>query len=640
MPWLVTTGPAFLYAFAFGLGFVAIALGVGRRALIALGAGKVGKPLEKGALAFALGAGVLQFVPFALGLAGALSVASVRLVSGALALAFGYDAWRVFGAARRWLRAAPKLPSWVMLWLLLLAPGVLLALLSALTPTLDADGLGYHLTVPKRWLALGSLAYLPTYPYSNTPMGVEMLFTLGLAWGGDAAAKLVHLLFGLAAAGTFYVAAARVVRGALPALGVSLLLFGPFGIGPLMGWAYVEAATACALVAAGLAWLGWYQDRDAALLRVSGLLAGLGASFKMTAGLVPVAMAALTFVLLWREQRADAGQARPAQAGVAALLGFLPFVALPVLPWLARAALVTGNPVFPMFAQLIPSRDFSAAQSKAFDQYNRYMVWGVGSGAGWGLGLRKAILGGAAAVVAIAGGAIWSRQRTFPARAVTLVVLFTVLVQLGAAGLYKRYWIPVLALVELPLLLLLARWAEHRALRGVTLALTALLSLVGAKQLVAAADGDALGLVKTSFGLEPQRAFIERHQPLLPLYDRVNEEAGAAGGVVLAGYCSGFYIDRTTFCADVVQSALRVSTWEEFKADVARLGVTHVIAPREWETPVPELAAPPPPGVGNTSFLIRYDEQRMIGRVLREHGKLLAPASDQGLYAIDLASLK
>lgn len=637
MPWLVTTGPAFLYALAFGLGFVWVALGIGRRALLLLGAADKLEAAEKGVMAFVLGAGVLQFLPFLLGIGGVLSVTSVRLTSGALLLVCGLDAWRALGDLRTaWSKRGAQ-PTWLKWWLLLLLPGVVLALLNALTPTLDADGLGYHLTVPKRWLALGSLAYLPTYPYSNTPMGVEMLFTLGLAWGGDAPAKLVHLLLGLAAAATLYLAAARLVRGALPALGATLLLFGPFGIGPLMGWAYVEAATACVLVASGLAWVAWFRDRDLALLRLAGLLAGIGASFKMTAGLVPVAMAALTFVLLWRDERA--ASADRTRAGVAALLGFLPFVALPVLPWLARSLVMTGNPVFPMFAGLIPSRDFSAAQSKAFDQYNRFMVWGVGSGAAWGLGVRKAILGGVAAVLALVGGVISWRQRTFAGRAVSVAVLLTVLVQLGAAGLYKRYWIPVLALAELPLLLLLARWAEHRALGAGTLALTALLSLVGAKQLLGAANGDASGLIKTALGLEPQRAFIERHQPLLPIYEALNRDAPPSAGVALAGYCSGFYIDRTTFCADIVQSALRVSSWEDFKADVARLGITHVIAPREWEASLPDLAAPPPPGVGNTSLLIRYDEQRMIGRVLREHSKLLQPASDQGLYEIDAASL-
>lgn len=636
MPWLVTTGPALLYALAFGLGFVLVALAIGRRLLIWLGAGSAALPLEKAAICLLLGAGALAFVPFLLGLAGALSLTSLRAACGVLSLASAFDAWRVLQGARRAFASLQKPPTWLALWALALAPGVLLALLSALTPAIDADGLGYHLTVPKRWLALGSLGYLPTYPYSNTPMGVEMLFTVGLAWGGDACAKLVHFLLSMAAAVAAYTATRRLTSGALPALAVTLLLFGPFGIGTLMGWAYVEGATAAALLAAGLAWLIWYQDRDLGFLRAAGLLLGIGASFKITAGLVPVAMAALTLVLLLREQREKGA---PLTALLQAMLVFLPFVALPVLPWLMRSALMTGNPFFPMFAGIIPSRDFTAEQSKAFDQYNRYMVWGVGSGAAWGLGLRKLILAGAAGALALCGVVVWWRQRSFKGRAVTLVVLFTLLIQLGAAGLYKRYWIPVLGLVEVPLLLLLARFAEQRVTQMATLLVTLLLSLFGSKQLVQGANGDVAGLVKTSVGLESQSDYMRRQLPLLPLYEIANRSFAPNAGVMLAGYCGGFHIDRTTYCVDIVQNALRVASWEEFKTDLRRLGVTHVIAPRDWAEPLPERSGPPPIEVGNTSYLIRNEEHALVGRILREHSRLVAPASDQGLYAIDLKSL-
>jgi hypothetical protein len=636
MPWLVTTGPAALHAGTFGIAFVVLALSVGRRLLIWLSIGKSATPLERGVLAMAVGAGALQFLPFVLGVAGVMTTKGVCVASAIVALAASYDATAVLKRAWLSIRSLEAQPIWLRIWLLTLLPGLGLALLSALTPVVDPDGLGYHLTVPKRWLATGSVGYLPTYPYSNTPMGVEMLFTLGMAWAGDAAAKLVHFSLGITAAFGLWATARRVANELLAALAVSLFFYGPFGVVSLMGWAYVEAATAAALVGSGLAWLIWYQGREASFLRVAGLLAGLGVSFKMTAGLFPVALAALTLLLLWNEQRA---QGKPLAPSLRLLSGFLLLVALPVLPWLTRSALLTGNPFFPMFAKLIPSRDFSALQSRDFDQYNRYMVWGVGAGAHWGLGLRKAILAAVAAVVALVGGLAYRRQRSFPARATVLVILSTVLIQLGAAGLYKRYWVPVLSVLELPMLLLLVPWLSAAWVRPALLGMTALLSLFGAKQVLAGVNNDAAGLVKVPLGLEPQQAFLDRQLPLLPLYEMVNRDAPANAGVVLAAYCGGFHIDRTTFCADIVQSALRVSSWAEFTADLRRLGVTHVIAPRDWEAPLATLEAPPLE-VGNTSFLIRHQEHVMIGRLLREHGRLLAPASDQGLYAIDLSAAR
>lgn len=637
MAWLVTGGPALLYAGAFGLAFTLLSLALGRRLCIWLNAWRGVTVLERASLAATLGAGVLQVIPFALGAAGALTISNVRIVSAVVLLAALPDLWAVLRSARRQLTAVRLPERWLSLWWLAALPGLLLALLSALTPTIDPDGLGYHLTVPKRWLAQGSLGYLPTYPYSNTPMGVEMLFTLGMAWAGDAAAKLVHFLLGIFAAGALYAAALRLAGQTLAILAVTLLWFGPFGLGSLMGWAYVEAATAAALIASGLAWLTWYRDRSLGWLRLAGLLAGIGVSFKMTAGLFPVALGVLTLALLWREHRE---QGKPVAGAWLLLLGLTPFLVLPVLPWFARSALVTGNPFFPMFATLIPSRDFTAQQSADFDQYNRYMVWGVGRGQAWGLGVRKAMLAGVGAAIAGLGVLAYRRQRSYPARATALVVLGTVLVQLAAAGLYKRYWIPALAVLQLPVLLLLAGRLSAAWVRPALLGLTGLLSLYCAKQVYSSVNGDVAGLVKTSLGLQSQHDFLRRQLPLLPLYERVNREALPTAGVMLGGYCGGFHIDRTTFCADIVQSSIRVSSWSEFTSDLLKQGVTHVIAPREWETPLPNPDQAPPVQVGNTSYLIRHQETVMLGRLMREHSKLLLPASDQGLYAIDLASLK
>lgn len=636
MPWLVTTGPAF-GAGAYGIAFVVVAMAVGRRVSIWLALGRTASLLERAALAFVLGAGVLQVVPFTLGVAGAMTTGGVRVASGLVALAAGYDAIAVLKRAKASLRSLQRPPTWLGVWMLALLPGLGLAFLSALTPTIDPDGLGYHLTVPKRWLAMGTIGYLPTYPYSNTPMGVEMLFTIGMAWAGDAAAKLSHFLLGIGAAFALWACARRVANDRLSALVVALFLFGPFGVGSLMGWAYVEAATAAALIGSGLAWLIWYQGRELGFLRAAGLLAGIGVSFKMTAGLFPVALGGLTLLLLWHEQRE---QGKPIQPAIGMLLRWLPFVALPVLPWLVRSAIVTQNPFFPMFATLIPSRDFTALQSADFDQYNRYMVWGVGAGERWSLGLRKAILAGVALVIAGLGLLAYRRQRSFPARATVLVVLVTVLIQLVAAGIYKRYWVPILSILDLPMLLLLVPWQTVAWGRPVVVLVTALLSAVAGKQVLGSVSHDIVGLVKGPLGLESQQDFLRRHLPLWPLYELVNRQAPANAGVMLGGYCGGFHIDRTTYCADIVQSSIRVSNWPDFTQDLRRLGVTHVIAPREWATPWPPGVPEPPLAVGNTSFLIRHQEQLLIGQLLREHARLLLPAADQGLYAIDVAGLK
>lgn len=639
MPSLVTQGPPVLVVVLFALAFTVLSLALGRRIGRLLRLGPQATPLERVAITLTLGAGGLQFVPFALGVVGRLSTFSVRVASLLLLLALLGDVRALFSrAVAVWKAPRPSWPRWFKLWLLALVPGLLLALLSALTPTIDPDGLGYHLTVPKRWLELGNLGYLPTYPYSNTPMCVEMLFTVGLSWVGDAGAKVMHLVLGLGAALGLFAACKRVAHDGVAALAVTLLLYGPFGIAQLMGCAYVEAATACALIASGLSWLIWYRERDLGYLRAAGLLAGIGVSSKLTAALFPVALALLTLFLVWRESTEQ--RRAPLAATARTLAWLLPFVLLPALPWMLRAAVVTGNPVFPMFAGILPSRDFTAAQSKAFDSYNRYMAWGVGAGAAWDIGTRKLILAGAALLLGLGGAGVALRQKTYAARVTAWVVLGIMLVQLLAAGLYKRYWIPLLSIVELPLLLPLAGWLVKDVARLGVVALSALTSLFCVKQILAPADGDLMGLTKTALGLQSQQAFVEAHQPLYPLYAKLNSETPKTSAVVLAEYCGGFYIDRTTYCADIVQSSLRLTTFPEFASDLKRLGATHVIMPLEWIEPLPASSEPPRLEVGNTSHLVRPDERRLVGELARNHSRQLLQASNQALFVIDTASLK
>lgn len=633
MPWLVTTGPSALYVTLFLFLFGLVSMALGRRLLILAKANGHTSPLERAALALVLGVGVLQLVCFLLGVAGFFTISGLRAACGVVLVASAFDAWAVL--RRAWAELPSLLPAapWLRLWLLALLPGIGLALLLAIAPTVDPDGLGYHLTVPKRWLSLGSLEYLPTYPYSNTPMGVEMLFALGMSLAGDAAAKSIHFLLGITAAVALFHAGRRLSGDTLGALAVTVLFFGPFGIASLMGWAYVEAAAAAALLTSTLAWLIWFRERQTGLLTIAGLLAGIGVSFKLTAALFPVVLGALTVVLLWHE-----GQAKGESllTSVMPVVKLIPVLALPVLPWLLRSALVTGNPFFPMFAQQIQSRDFTGPQSAAFDSYNRYLVWGVGAGAEWGLGMRKAILAGVALAIAAVGLFVQRRLTSFTARTTARFVLGAIILQLAAAGLYKRYWIPLLAVVELPLLLLLGDFLRRAWLRPALVAGTALLSLLAGLKALDGVQRDIAGLAKTALGLEPQTEFLRRQLPLYPLYEKANRELAPNAGVMLAMYCGGFHLDRSTYCVDIVQSSLRVSSWPEFVEDLRRLGVTHTLAPREWEAPFEATAAGSRIEVGNTSFLVRPQEHEMVGRLLREHGRLLSAAADQGLYAIEL----
>jgi hypothetical protein len=632
MPWLVTDWAVAPPIFA--LAFLWLALALGRRLLLWLRASRDGSPGERGVVAAALGMGVLQFVPFALGAAGALGTTSLRVALPALALLTAKDLRAV--AARALGRARDHRPErWLMGWMAALAPALLAALLLALLPTTDPDGLGYHLTVPKRWLESGTLAYLPTYPYSNAPMGVQMLFSLALSFAGDAGAKCLHFTCGVLGAAGLYFGGKRLRGGVAGAAAATIfLVVGPAAMVGLLGRAYTEGAIALALIAASLAWLIWFQGGERGWLRCAALLAGIAVTFKVTAALFPLALLAVT--LAAPRTRGDrAGGTPPAKREAEPIWHLLPFLAAPVIPWAIRSALVTGNPFFPLFAQWIPSRDFSPATAAAFERYNRYLLWAGSLGEGWTLERRRMILIGVGVAVGLGGALLFARLRPGMARATALIVTLTVLLQMSAVGLYIRYWTPSIAVLTLPLVALLGPALSRRGAPGALLACTLIASTFQARRALAEFGYDFGGLVRAAAGgARDRRAFLLQHLDLFPIYERANRELASDAAVLLYYYCGGFYLDRRTYCGEFADDSIHFTTWEALRADLRRLGVTHVIAPRFLATGGPA----PPLDRGSVSRINREGKNVLVRRLLEGHGRLLAAAGDQGLYALDPAA--
>ncbi len=642
MPWLATQGLPF-GPVLFVLAFVWLTAGIGRRILILLGAwrgSREGSPEERGVLSCALGAGALQFVPFVLGAAGKLGTRSLQAAVLVVTLVAIPDLLAVARGILRALRARravnpPRTPDggravWLA-WLLALSPAIVAAGLMALVPTIDPDGLGYHLTVPKRWLQEGHLGYLATYPYSNTPMGTEMLFAIAMAFAGDIAAKCVHFALGTLGAVGLYLAGRRLGGANTGAVAAALFLVGPAGVCVVLGCAYVEGAASFAMIASALAWILWYQSREGGFLRCAALLAGLAVTFKISSALFPVAMFALTFVAVASPGKDTASLFQRLSQGMSACLRLLPLVVAPLLPWMTRSASVTGNPVFPLFARWIPSRDFSPGLSAKFDRFNRYMTWGNSFGRDWNIETRTHVLLGLCAALAVIGTLIALRMRSWITRGTAFVVLGTLLAQLLAAGLYIRYSTPIGSVLALPILAGLRPILSRKWVSAVLAAATLAASLGQAHRCL---GSNAREIVAAAFGAESHEAFLRDELALFPLYEEANRDLPPDAGVLLSCYCAGFYLDRKTYCAEIVQESLRYSSWDDFTSDLRKLHITHVIAPSALANGGP----PPPVDRSSVSALMRDDQVRFVRRLLTEQGHLRGTSADQSLYELEGSS--
>jgi hypothetical protein len=568
----------------------------------------------------ALGFATLQFVPFTLGVAGVLSERTLRAAMVLIAVACSFDAATLLRWARRQIAQRQREGPRALVWALVLTFGLVIGFFQALAPATDPDGVGYHLAVPQQWLADGTIGFMATYTPTNSPSGAEMLFAIGLGTIGDSGAKVLHLsacaLAGIAA----YLAGRRVAgRPGGVAAGLIVLL-GPFGVARLSGTALIVGFVALMVAIALLAWLIWSDSRQPYWLVVVGAACGFAVSFKLTAAAVPIALAAASFAVSRTGTRRIG-----ARAVAVATAAFL----VPTVPWLIRAAVTTGNPLFPVLARYIPSRDFPADMAMEYERFNRLQHWGGQWARNLSTDSRQLLLWVAAAVVvAVAAVFVTARRGRRLDQVMCGIVAAVVLVQLFAVGFYPRYWIPSALVLALPALHLVRHRLDSRWIGRIGLATACLLT---AAQVRTFLQLSPISLVASSISASGREEYFDRTVGLRALYDYANTQLPADSVVLQSYLCAGFYLDVDDYCGDMLQGSIRFDRWDHFTADLDKHGVTHVITRAELANggprPFDEVG-------GNVGLLMRDDLYASLTRLLRERGRLLIGADEFGLYQI------
>jgi 4-amino-4-deoxy-L-arabinose transferase-like glycosyltransferase len=235
--------------------------------------------------------------------------------------------------------------------------GTAFALIAALAPEVEYDALWYHLDLPRQALDSGSLVSDRCEYVSYYPMGAELLYAYGLALGNAVIAKLVsfgvYLLFVVAT----YDLGTRVGsrRTALVAAAVAALT-------PSVLWegttAYVDVTVGLFLTLSLSSALRHVESGRIAPLALAGLLGGFALAVKTLAA---IGIAAIALVVI-------AGRRAPLRARATSLALFGGLALVPALPWLVRAQVETGNPVFPSLYGVFGADD-SVWTKSAADAY-------------------------------------------------------------------------------------------------------------------------------------------------------------------------------------------------------------------------------------------------------------------------------
>lgn len=361
-------------------------------------------PVEGAAFATALGLGMGAYAALALGLVGLYRAPVLLAVTLAATAILRHDlvattrGLAVFGACLR--RAARESAPGMSALAALLSLTVLLATLGALTPPHHWDPLAYHLAAPQRWLLTGWIRPLPGIEWSNLPLTAELLYGVGLAFGGAVFGQLLHLAFaGIAAAALWALACRHFDR---PTGWLALAVFLSTPLVPV--WARVadiDLALACFVLLAIAAALraatakaagesgGRWGERGASArtesrrwLALAGIFAGLALGSKYQA-LGAVAPLGLTILVdgLWRRSArdpapgGDRGWGRDDRRGMRAALGdaaiFGLAATLVASPWYLKNWILLGNPIWPLF---FGGRDFSPLALELTNYYLRGMT--------------------------------------------------------------------------------------------------------------------------------------------------------------------------------------------------------------------------------------------------------------------------
>ena len=315
--------------------------------------------------------GVVVFSTVALALA-AFQGAYVWVVRGIViaVLAVGMVPW-----VRRWGSIAERVKKWfaeldagagaLLVFAAFLAAPLLLA---AAEPPFYWDASTYHLAVPRFYAEAHGFTYLPYNTYASMPLGATMFYLWGMLWDGYTTANACYLAVSLLAIAVTYRVARIWLNQFYAAIAAALVYFTPvvFIVQP---GAHVDHF----VMLYGAACLYTYFKIDVGVRSwrralMMGIFLGAALAIKYTSIWL---LAAFVPVFIW-----DLAKKRLTVRDVAVTTA-IAFVF--VVPWLVKAYVERGNPLFPLWYDVFGGRDFTAEQAKRLVAWQHQM----GAGRGW-----------------------------------------------------------------------------------------------------------------------------------------------------------------------------------------------------------------------------------------------------------------
>jgi len=240
-----------------------------------------------------------------------------------------------------------------MFLLSLISVCLIMSLIGALAPEIEVDALVYHLYIPKVYIQNHRLEYIPYEFRAAFPLGVEMLFTLGMLLRDSILAKLIHFALGVLSLLTAYSLGRKYMGGR-----VGLLAAAVFYTISVVGWssttAYIDLGTTFFTTLEIFALVNWWRSGNDRWLAVAAIMCGLAMGTKYL-GVFSLVMLIIGILLKSPLSRFRSAGKRDLLT-VSRTIFICAFVSiLMISPWLIRNYVFTKNPVYPFFNNIFKS---------------------------------------------------------------------------------------------------------------------------------------------------------------------------------------------------------------------------------------------------------------------------------------------
>jgi hypothetical protein len=410
------------------------------------------------------------------------------------------------------------------------------ALVSALGPAIEFDDIAYHLVSGKIYIQQHGLKAIPDNPVTFLPKNIEMLFTLGMMLGSEATAKLIHFLLGLLAILATYALGLRFFCRSVALVATGVLVSSPIFLWELRT-AHIDAGLALYTFLGLFGVVVWLKSQDSAWFRLAIFFLAFSQGIKYHALFVLFSLAVVLTAICWSRGR------NWAQAGRVGLKLIL-YSCLGLVPWGVVNWVYTGNPLFPLLNNVIPTRYWTPALTQMIMQQQKgagtpvaldnWTAWGIGF---WSMVVeeRNRFRGNIGPFfLALLPLTIFCRRLQYP---VVLILSFSLLYYLMwlLTGQHVRYLIPLmpgLALVSGFALVRILEMERGMVFRILAHALGCLLGLMAIFnspffERYGAAAHYGMGILDTLpvsllLGEQSKQSYLNRHLPNYPVVEFYN----------------------------------------------------------------------------------------------------------------------